>query len=232
MFRPNPGQKFQQQMQQRQQQQQHQQMGAAWQMQQEEEKRRREEEKRRQDEAKKSGGGKMEKSGSNPPPVTFTSNDDRFSKVERGAARLNQKRAAGQLGEADWQRQMNELMVQDDAGTWWMVGVETGQWFRFEGSAWVRANPPGHSTQGQLFLGGDTTTGDDDISDLIQAHAGGHRFLAVITFIILLALFEIIFFKIVDSLQSAHIGMPEFIIMSAIGLVLNFFITRRIWRGY
>jgi membrane peptidoglycan carboxypeptidase len=54
------------------------------------------------------------------------------------AAFQNQQMTREQL-----QEQLRQLMILDEEnGVWWMMGVETDQWYRFEGNDWVVAAPP------------------------------------------------------------------------------------------
>lgn len=64
---------------------------------------------------------------------------DRFAEVERQAAALRHERAAGRLTEEDLKARLSELMIQDEAGAWWMVGTRSGEWYRSQGDKWVRA---------------------------------------------------------------------------------------------
>jgi len=66
-----------------------------------------------------------------------------FAEVEREVARLRQGMAAGRLTEEQFKARLRELMVLDEHGGWWMVGYETGEWYRHDGTDWVRADPPG-----------------------------------------------------------------------------------------
>jgi hypothetical protein len=50
--------------------------------------------------------------------------------------------AGGLLTEEECKAQMRDLMVEDANGNWWMVGYETGEWYRHDGTDWVRADPP------------------------------------------------------------------------------------------
>ena len=68
-----------------------------------------------------------------------------FAEVEREVAKLRQDLAAGRLTEGQCKTRMRELMVQDEDGNWWMVGYETGEWYRHDGTDWVRADPPGRA---------------------------------------------------------------------------------------
>jgi hypothetical protein len=65
-----------------------------------------------------------------------------YAQVEEQFQSLKQQFTAGKLDEAAFKAQLNELMVQDGQGRWWMIGYETGQWYMHDGSAWVRADPP------------------------------------------------------------------------------------------
>ena len=66
-----------------------------------------------------------------------------FAEVERVVAKLRQDLAAGRLTEEQFKTRLREMMVQDEEGNWWMVGYETGEWYRHDGTDWVRAEPPG-----------------------------------------------------------------------------------------
>jgi hypothetical protein len=68
-----------------------------------------------------------------------------FAEVEREVAKLRQELAAGRLTEEQFKARLRELMVLDEHGGWWMVGYETGEWYRHDGTDWVRADPSGRT---------------------------------------------------------------------------------------
>ena len=68
-----------------------------------------------------------------------------FVQVEQEVAKLRQDLAAGRLTEEQFKAQLREMMVEDDDGNWWMVGYETGEWYRHDGTDWVRADLPGRA---------------------------------------------------------------------------------------
>jgi hypothetical protein len=75
-----------------------------------------------------------------------TSADDalirRFDEVE---VQVNQHRAAydaGRINHEQLRAELYKLMVLGDDGAWWMVGIETGNWFRFEDGDWQQAERP------------------------------------------------------------------------------------------
>jgi hypothetical protein len=65
-----------------------------------------------------------------------------FAQVENEVAKLRQDVAAGRLTEEQFKAQLREMMVEDADGNWWMVGYETGEWYRHDGTDWVRADLP------------------------------------------------------------------------------------------
>jgi pSer/pThr/pTyr-binding forkhead associated (FHA) protein len=48
----------------------------------------------------------------------------------------------GKLGEEAYRLALKEILIQDNAGSYWMLGAETGEWYRHEGGGWVRRDPP------------------------------------------------------------------------------------------
>ena len=67
---------------------------------------------------------------------------DPFSRVEAEVARLRAERDAGRLSPAGFEAQLKELMVQDESGAWWMLGADSGTWYRHDGTNWIQADPP------------------------------------------------------------------------------------------
>jgi hypothetical protein len=67
---------------------------------------------------------------------------DRFSQVEAEVASLRQQMAAGRLTEAQLRKRLEQLMIQDAQGYWWMIALEADQWYRYDGEKWVPGVPP------------------------------------------------------------------------------------------
>lgn len=65
-----------------------------------------------------------------------------FEQAEKRFKGLKVKFHAGNLTETEFKTQLEELMVQDEGGTWWMIGYETEKWYRNDGQDWVLAEPP------------------------------------------------------------------------------------------
>ena len=65
-----------------------------------------------------------------------------FSRVAAEFSKLKIQFDAGALSEADFKARLQDLMLQDEQGRWWMIGYETGQWYVHDGEKWVQREPP------------------------------------------------------------------------------------------
>jgi membrane peptidoglycan carboxypeptidase len=65
----------------------------------------------------------------------------RFRETEEKVRQLRQQYQNGQISQQDLQAQLRQLMILDN-NTWWMMGVETDRWYKFENGDWVVAVPP------------------------------------------------------------------------------------------
>lgn len=70
-----------------------------------------------------------------------------FNQAEKKFKDLKTKFEAGALSENEFKTQLEELMVQDEGGSWWMIGYETDLWYRHDGTNWIQADPPGIPSQ-------------------------------------------------------------------------------------
>src|SRR5512139_819526 len=69
--------------------------------------------------------------------------NDPFARAEATMAELRLKARSGRLSQQQLEARLQELTVQDAAGHYWMLGYDTGTWYRHEGGQWVAAIPPG-----------------------------------------------------------------------------------------
>ena len=65
-----------------------------------------------------------------------------FPRVDAEFRKLKAQYEADDLSEADFKARLQDLMVQDEQGRWWMIGYETGQWYFHDGVQWVPTEPP------------------------------------------------------------------------------------------
>ena len=68
---------------------------------------------------------------------------DRFEEVERKVSVLRARFRAGHVTRDELQQELRNLMILDDNGHWWMLGMESDRWYRFDGANWLPENPPG-----------------------------------------------------------------------------------------
>ena len=67
----------------------------------------------------------------------------KFNEAEERFRGLKARFAAGELTEAEFKAKLEELMVEDEGGSWWMLGYETERWYHYDGTNWIQAIPPG-----------------------------------------------------------------------------------------
>jgi len=70
-----------------------------------------------------------------------------FEQAENKFKQLKLEYETGKLTESEFKSRLEELMVEDESGTWWMIGYETENWYRNDGEEWVQAEPPVLRTQ-------------------------------------------------------------------------------------
>jgi hypothetical protein len=68
----------------------------------------------------------------------------KFDQVEAEVENLKELLSTGKLTEEQFVDRLASLMFQDERGTWWMVGAETGGWYYYDGANWVPGAPSGN----------------------------------------------------------------------------------------
>jgi tetratricopeptide (TPR) repeat protein len=61
--------------------------------------------------------------------------------IERRFHELEEKLKTGAVSEAEFEAEVKELQFQDDTGRYWMIGVQSGKWYFYDGSQWVLGEP-------------------------------------------------------------------------------------------
>ena len=160
--------------------------------------------------------------------------DERFSKVEAEVTNLKKQFEAGRLSEEKFNEQLNNLMVEDDKGDWWMIGTKSDAWFRFDGQNWVQSTPPGRWVQGS------SATVGSKASKLAHKTRKGRPLGAILLFFFLLALFGVIGYLVgwiayeafgIEMLIATDITLPMAVVW-VIGLIIAFRRARKTWRGW
>lgn len=65
-----------------------------------------------------------------------------FEEAEKKFRELKVQFEAGTLTEAEFKKRLEELMVEDEQGNWWMIGYKSELWYRYDGTNWVQTDPP------------------------------------------------------------------------------------------
>lgn len=73
-----------------------------------------------------------------------------FRQAETKFKQLKAQFDTGVLTENAFKAKLEELMIRDERGDWWMIGYETERWYRNNGTDWVQADPPGILSQEPL----------------------------------------------------------------------------------
>lgn len=74
----------------------------------------------------------------------------RFAEAERRFASLRRRYQAGQLGDAAYEAELRRLVVEDDAGGYWMLGADSGAWYWHDGQRWVPRDPTTSRDRGSV----------------------------------------------------------------------------------
>lgn len=67
-----------------------------------------------------------------------------FEQAERKINVLRQRYQAGYLTREELQKELRNLMILDDEGHWWMLGLESNRWYYYDGRDWIPGTPPGY----------------------------------------------------------------------------------------
>lgn len=73
---------------------------------------------------------------------------ERYRAAEANVRRLREQFRAGQMTRDQLQAELRNQMVLDENQAWWMLGVETDTWYRYDNGQWVAAVPAVLASQG------------------------------------------------------------------------------------
>jgi hypothetical protein len=85
-------------------------------------------------------------------PAPETDLAQRFTIVERSVQVLRRKYTAGSISRDQLQAELRKLMILDEDGQWWMIGLESDRWYKYSGKDWTPATPPGRRSSGATGL--------------------------------------------------------------------------------
>src|SRR5260221_13893788 len=73
----------------------------------------------------------------------------RYADVEKSVQVLRRRYSAGTLTRGQLQDELRKLMILDEDGYWWMIGLESDRWYKYNGSDWVQPARPGQAADAQ-----------------------------------------------------------------------------------
>jgi hypothetical protein len=67
--------------------------------------------------------------------------EKKFRETEAKYKELKEKHAKGEISTEEVKAELKQLMVQDETGTYWMLGGKSGKWYRHDGAQWQETDP-------------------------------------------------------------------------------------------
>lgn len=64
-----------------------------------------------------------------------------FSEVEQSVAQLNRQFLKGELDKSTFRGRLVEIIDLAEDGYYWMIGYQSGLWYRHDGTQWLVDNP-------------------------------------------------------------------------------------------
>ena len=69
-------------------------------------------------------------------------NIDEFRNVETALSRMKRRFRNKEITKPEFVESLKKLRVRDEQGRFWMIGVQTGKWYVFDGRKWTPSHPP------------------------------------------------------------------------------------------
>ena len=67
---------------------------------------------------------------------------DEFRNVETALSRMKRRFRDKEISKREFIESLKKLRVRDEQGRFWMIGVQTGKWYYFDGRKWTPSHPP------------------------------------------------------------------------------------------
>jgi hypothetical protein len=65
-----------------------------------------------------------------------------FAFVQQAYFQLRALLRSGKMDAATFRTELEKMVISDGSGGYWMVGVQSGRWYLFDGARWVQREPP------------------------------------------------------------------------------------------
>jgi hypothetical protein len=67
---------------------------------------------------------------------------EEFKRVEEEFQKLKDQYLRGLISKEEFKKALENLMIKDKEGKYWMIGLQTGKWYYYDGEKWVQSAPP------------------------------------------------------------------------------------------
>ena len=68
--------------------------------------------------------------------------DKRVSQIEKELSILKKKYELKKITHREFKESLKKLRFKDDLGKYWTIGVQSGDWYYFDGTSWIKSHPP------------------------------------------------------------------------------------------
>jgi len=96
--------------------------------------------------------------------------DKRFSQIEEELRILKKKYELKKITHREFKENLKELRFKDDLGKYWTIGVQSGDWYYFDGESWIKSQPPSHKKGMAICI---YCGYENDLKNESCAHCGG-----------------------------------------------------------
>ena len=97
--------------------------------------------------------------------------DKRFSQTEEELRILKKKFELKKITHQEFKDRLKGLRFKDDHGKYWTIGVQSGDWYSFDGSSWNKSNPPSLQAGKAICI---YCGFENDLNNESCAHCDGH----------------------------------------------------------
>jgi len=67
---------------------------------------------------------------------------ERFKEIEKEFQKLKDEYSKGIIDKEEFRKELEKLMIKDQEGKYWMIGLQTGKWYYYDGEKWIQSSPP------------------------------------------------------------------------------------------
>lgn len=96
--------------------------------------------------------------------------DKRFSQIEEEIDVLKKKYREKKISDREFKEGLKKLRFKDDLGKYWTIGVQSGDWYCFDGTSWIKSSPSSLKTGKAICI---YCGFENDLRNESCSHCGG-----------------------------------------------------------